>query len=181
MLASSRDAFERSKRDVTNSTRGSLEHVVGRHALCMIDFMKTDGSNESVNTRLSAASLEWSHILKLRSGQLTRPADDYETDTELKYQHAIDVMVSGFIERMRANNFSGLTAQDRDRLFQFYRLFSPSAQRAWPKTVAKFELYLRYLRQLHEMGPSMSSSYYDCCIACVVTGMSVGAWLDMTL
>jgi hypothetical protein len=143
--------------------RNSLEHLMGMHALVIIDYKLHSGAQslEYVNNLLynigNAIKLVVSHLCKCEyKSAMKDVCDKFAVQTIDKVTEKIE--------------------------FDFL-LLSTRGRRSVSESLKKFELYRNLLHRLLDDDNLKPKSYnfYQCAIGCMLSAKGLGFWLDETL
>lgn len=153
-------SLRRSVEQIRN--KNSLEHLMGMHALIIIDYKLREGgwSEDFVNNLLENVGKQIqvlvSHLLKGQFGDAMKNV--CETFARLEIRSVV-------------NNKIGY-----DKLL----LLSTCNRRVVSESLKKFELYRVLLERLFETTPK-TYNFYQCAIGCLLAAKGLGFWLDQTL
>jgi hypothetical protein len=152
-------SLRRSVEQIRN--RNSLEHLLGMHALIIIDYRlkQNNWSQDFVNNLLEnigkAIELVVSNLCKC------------------EYKNAMKEV---------CERFAQLQIEDATDKIEYDKLLflSTRSRRSVAESLRKFELYLNLLSRLKETVPK-TYNFYQCAIGCLLSAKSLGFWLDQTL
>lgn len=153
-------SLRRSVEQIQN--RNSLEHLLGMHALIIIDYKRRRGewSNQFVNNLLENIG----NAIALLVNNLC---------SKCEYKMAMKEV---------CDTFASLQIEQVTNEIKFNKLLSLSTcnRRSVAETLRKFDLYRRLLGRLLEEEPE-SYNFYQCAIGCLLSAKGLGFWLDETL
>jgi len=174
-------------RHVAHLSNNSMEEIVGRHSLLMIELLKlgqnggTQQQVEALMRRVGAIQQRW----------ITRLVPEQNADEASLRQKHFSVVVKQMLDKFFASILQAIqTAQRNGRIMDpqhervldfgtgFYVGLSPRLASNAMETEKKLSNYIYWILRLAVVEDTKSRLFMDRSFACLVSATSFGFWVD---
>lgn len=180
----SKNEYEGVRREAeyVRSEWNKLRTVIGKHAVLMVDWISGAVDERIYGERLARIRENWFIAL------VGNRSDSYEPkgwssaeDIDYRFRKLVEDMVTRFLDSIESGQFI-LPEDDRESGIVIYIHLSSSVKPAELSTVKHhFQQYVTCLARLRQVNDRQSSLFYQLATACILTGSSLGAFLDSVL